>query len=196
MSKVLMTLCLLFTPFFLADRLDKPYNEIEDVEIDILREIEADVYWCLTRLLDGIQDHYTGGQPGLQRMLARVRDLLTRIDGDLTKHMESCHVNLPDFTVPWLNCLFCRELSLEMLWRLWDSYLCEPSGFSSFHSYVCAATILKKAKDLKKLKGPEELMPFLQRGFFEDWSVDVLEEVLAEAFILKSLFHQAPGHLR
>lgn len=38
--------------------------------------VEADVYWCLTRLLDNIQDHYTPGQPGLQRMLARTRELV------------------------------------------------------------------------------------------------------------------------
>ena len=28
--------------------------------------VEADTYWCVTKILDGIQDHYTDAQPGLQ----------------------------------------------------------------------------------------------------------------------------------
>jgi TBC1 domain family member 2 len=51
------------------------------VDPDTLAELEADVYWCLTRLLDGIQDHYTPGQPGIQRMTVRLRELVNRIDG-------------------------------------------------------------------------------------------------------------------
>ena len=30
---------------------------------------QADVYWCFSKLLDNIQDHYTFSQPGLQRMV-------------------------------------------------------------------------------------------------------------------------------
>jgi TBC1 domain family member 2 len=51
--------------------------------------LEADCYWCLTKLLDGIQDNYTHGQPGLliltigiHRQISRLKDLITRIDGN------------------------------------------------------------------------------------------------------------------
>ena len=39
-------------------------NHLSDERLD---ELEADVYWCLTNLLSGIQDHYTSDQPGVQR---------------------------------------------------------------------------------------------------------------------------------
>lgn len=48
---------------------------------DILNAIEADTFWCLTRLLDGIQDNYIFAQPGIQRSVKRMADLVARIDG-------------------------------------------------------------------------------------------------------------------
>ena len=34
--------------------------------LQMLMEVEADCYWCITKLLDGIQDNYTFAQPGIQ----------------------------------------------------------------------------------------------------------------------------------
>lgn len=43
--------------------------------------IEADSFWCLSRLLDGIQDNYIFAQPGIQRSVKRMAELIARIDG-------------------------------------------------------------------------------------------------------------------
>ena len=53
------------------------------VEPSALEDLEADVYWCFTKLLEGIQDHYTPSQPGIQRMIHQMRELVQRIDGAL-----------------------------------------------------------------------------------------------------------------
>ena len=37
---------------------------------------EADAYWCLCKLLEGIQDHYTHAQPGIQRTVFRLEELV------------------------------------------------------------------------------------------------------------------------
>ncbi|KAG5221474.1 RabGAP/TBC [Salix suchowensis] len=47
----------------------------------ILEAIEADSFWCLSRLLDGIQDNYIFAQPGIQRSVRRMAELVARIDG-------------------------------------------------------------------------------------------------------------------
>lgn len=47
----------------------------------VLDAIEADSFWCLSRLLDGIQDNYIAGQPGIQRSVRRMAELVARIDG-------------------------------------------------------------------------------------------------------------------
>ena len=36
-------------------------------------QVEADAYWCLSKLLDSIQDHYTFAQPGIQRMVFKLK---------------------------------------------------------------------------------------------------------------------------
>ena len=43
--------------------------------------VEADSFWCLSRLLDGIQDNYTFAQPGIQTKVTQLRELVTRVDG-------------------------------------------------------------------------------------------------------------------
>ncbi len=45
---------------------------------------EADAYWCLCKLLDGIQDHYTHAQPGIQRTVFRLKELVRRAPSHLT----------------------------------------------------------------------------------------------------------------
>jgi len=78
----------LATPFyavFLSPWLD-PWTAREvagAVEPSALEDLEADVYWCFTKLLEGIQDHYTPSQPGIQRMIHAMRELVHRIDGAL-----------------------------------------------------------------------------------------------------------------
>jgi hypothetical protein len=47
----------------------------------VLDAIEADSFWCLSRLLDGIQDNYISQQPGIQRTVRRMAELVGRIDG-------------------------------------------------------------------------------------------------------------------
>jgi len=44
-------------------------------------QVEADSFGCLSKLLDGIQDHYTFAQPGIQRLVFRFKELVRRIDG-------------------------------------------------------------------------------------------------------------------
>lgn len=46
----------------------------------ILAAIEADSFWCLSKLLDGIQDNYISHQPGIHRLVKRMSELIKRID--------------------------------------------------------------------------------------------------------------------
>lgn len=54
--------------------------DISAVPLDILDAIEADSYWCMTKLLDGIQDNYTSAQPGIQRKVLNLEELMVRLD--------------------------------------------------------------------------------------------------------------------
>ena len=71
----------LVTPFltvFLSEHFDGPMEEwsVESLSPVALTAVEADSYWCLSKLLDSIQDHYTHAQPGIQRTVFAVRELV------------------------------------------------------------------------------------------------------------------------
>jgi hypothetical protein len=34
-------------------------KELEETDIELLLKVEADVFWCLSKLVDDIQDNYT-----------------------------------------------------------------------------------------------------------------------------------------
>ncbi|EXK90627.1 hypothetical protein FOQG_06834 [Fusarium oxysporum f. sp. raphani 54005] len=96
----------------------------------VLDAVEADSFWCLTKLLDGIQDHYIVAQPGIQRQVAALRDLTARIDGNLSKHLEREGIEFIQFSFRWMNCLLMREISVKNTVRMWDTYLVRQHPFA------------------------------------------------------------------
>ncbi len=117
----------------------------------VLDAVEADSFWCLTKLLDGIQDNYIFAQPGIVRQVSALRDLTTRIDSHLAKHLENQGVEFMQFSFRWMNCLLMREITIKNTIRMWDTYLAEEQGFSEFHLYVCAAFLVKWSDQLVKM---------------------------------------------
>lgn len=83
----------LVTPIFevflsaYIDEDPEQYN-ISKLDKDILSVIEADSFWCLSKLLDGIQDNYTFAQPGIQRQIVTLKELVSRIDGKKKKRKQ------------------------------------------------------------------------------------------------------------
>lgn len=76
----------LVTPFlvvFLSEYLEGSVDDwsIANITLEKISDIEADCYWCLSKLLDGMQDHYTFAQPGIQRLVFKLKELVRRIDG-------------------------------------------------------------------------------------------------------------------
>jgi hypothetical protein len=89
----------------------------------ILAAVEADSFWCLSRLLDGIQDNYITAQPGIQRSVKRMAELVARIDAPLSEHLAAQGVEFMQFAFRWMNCLLMREISVKNTVRMWDTYL-------------------------------------------------------------------------
>ncbi|KZF20090.1 RabGAP/TBC [Xylona heveae TC161] len=161
----------------------------------VLDAVEADSFWCLTKLLDGIQDNYIFAQPGIQRQVGALRDLTIRIDAALAKHLEREGVEFIQFSFRWMNCLLMREVSVKNTIRMWDTYLAEDQGFSEFHIYVCAAFLVKWSEQLLKMDF-QEIMMFLQALPTRDWTEKDIELLLSEAFIWQSLFRGSSAHLK
>jgi hypothetical protein len=121
----------LATPFFEVFlsayvSVDPERFDVSHLPPDVLAAVEADSFWCLTKLLDGIQDHYISQQPGIQRLVKRMGELVKRIDAPLAAHFEDQGVEYMQFAFRWMNCLLMREISVKCTIRMWDSYLVSP----------------------------------------------------------------------
>merc|ERR1719221_540297 len=92
-----------------------------------LADIEADCYWCLTKVLSEIFDHYTHGQPGIQRMVQRLKEIIRRIDAPLSVHLEAEGLDLLHTAFRWITCLMVRELPMVCCIRLWDTLIAESA---------------------------------------------------------------------
>ena len=158
--------------------------------------IEADTYWCLSRLLETITDNYIHEQPGIIRQIGDLRNLISKIDVELLNHFDEEGIEFMQFSFRWMNCLLMRELPINLITRMWDTYLSEtPLGFSNFHTYVCAAFLIKFSNELKQ-KDFQEILLFLQNPPTESWTEKDVELMLSEAFIWQSLYKNASAHLR
>lgn len=158
--------------------------------------VEADTYWCLSRLLENITDNYIHEQPGILRQVSDLRNLILKIDPELLQHFEAEGVEFIQFLFRWMNCLLMREVSVALIIRMWDTYLSEtPLGFNLFHVYVCAAFLIKFSAELKE-KDFQDILLFLQSPPTTNWTEKDIEVMLSEAFIWQSLYVNAGAHLR
>lgn len=182
----------LATPFysvFLSPWVELDTTDLSHVNPLILLDIEADVYGCLTKLLDTIQDHYTPLQPGIHRMMARLRDLMLRVDEDLVLHLERNSAEIHHFAFRWMNNLLMRELPFRLIFRVWDACFAEAQGFDEFYVYVCGALLHRFARNLKAMQFPETFQ-FIQKlpAATQHWTETDINELLSQAYIYKSLY--------
>ena len=206
----------LVTPFFfvflcarLPDARPATADDVDALPEGALCEIEADAYWCLSKLLDAIQDHYTFAQPGIQRMVFKLSELVARIDAPLHTHLTEQGLQFIQFAFRWMNCLLMRELSLDLIMRLWDTYLAEhgaddssggydsgagSSGFAVLHVYTCAALLKHYSSELLAME-VSELVTFIQHLPTTGWSTKEVELLLSQAYVFRAHFHASPAHL-
>ncbi|KAK3005241.1 hypothetical protein RJ639_015922 [Escallonia herrerae] len=189
----------LVTPFFvvfLAEHLEGSVDgwSIVDLTTDTISNVEADCFWCLSKLLDGMQDHYTFAQPGIQRLVFKLKEVVRRIDEPVSRHMEEQGLEFLQFAFRWFNCLLIREIPFHLVTRLWDTYLAEGDALPDFLVYIFASFLLHWSDKLQKLDFQEMVM-FLQHLPTQNWTHLELEMVLSRAYMWHAMFNSSPSHL-
>ncbi|KAM3872546.1 TBC1 domain family member 22B [Diretmus argenteus] len=191
----------LVTPFFVVFLSEFVQEDVENFDVaalplDTQRNIEADSFWCMSKLLDGIQDNYTFAQPGIQNKVKALEELVSRIDEDIHGHFKKYEVEYLQFAFRWMNNLLMRELPLRCTIRLWDTYQAEAEGFSHFHLYVCAAFLIEWRKEILSMVDFQGLLMLLQNLPTIHWGNEEVGLLLAEAYRLKYMFADAPNHYK
>ncbi|GAA5838838.1 hypothetical protein JCM9279_003875 [Rhodotorula babjevae] len=183
----------LVTPFFqvfLQSYIDADPEtfDVSTLAPSVLEALEADSFWCLSKLLDGIQDNYIFAQPGIQRLVKKMDGLCARVDAPLAAHLKEQGVEFIQFAFRWMNCLLMRELSVKNIVRMWDTYLAEGGdAFSEFHLYVCLAFLVRWSDTLREMDF-QSIIIFLQSLPTQDWTDKDTELLLSEAFLWSRTF--------
>eukprot|EP01101_Sappina_pedata_P009026 TRINITY_DN5133_c0_g1_i1.p1 TRINITY_DN5133_c0_g1~~TRINITY_DN5133_c0_g1_i1.p1 ORF type:complete len:518 (-),score=92.40 TRINITY_DN5133_c0_g1_i1:53-1579(-) len=188
----------LVTPFvcvFAAFALGVEVNELdyaphEEVQVALVSGgLEADVYWCLSRLLDLIDNDYVINHEGsltLESSQMRMRHLLKLTDEGLLNHLDQNEVEFTHFSVSWLICFFSREFHMDNVASLWDYYICEQHDLFTLHLSVCVAYLQHWSSRLKQLSF-EGIIIFLQnRALTCNWKEDKIRKLIASGIEIRN----------
>lgn len=187
-------------PFFIVYFLEKFPNknidtllnlnsdEINKINEDTLSELETNIYYSLTKLLDRIQTNYTHHQPGITLMIKKMELIIRKVDNNLYEYLKKFEIDYVQFCFRWMNCFLMREFPVILMLRLWDTYFSEEKGFSDFHLYVCACLLLSFSEKLKAMKEFQELIVFLQNLPTMEWTLEDIDTLLAKSYSIRELY--------
>jgi hypothetical protein len=167
---------------FSSETFDAEESSINLLNEDQLFEIEADSYWCFKKMMDNIQTNYISGQPGLQKMLNIMEEIIKLVDNSLWKQLKKLDVSYLQFAFRWMNCYLMREFSLKLIIRLWDSYFSMSDSFNFFHLFVCACLLLNYSEKIKEMTEFQEVIMFLQNLPTNDWSIEDMNVLIARSY--------------
>ncbi|OHS96795.1 TBC domain containing protein [Tritrichomonas foetus] len=170
-------------------------TNIDFISDDQLKEIEADSFWCFSKLLDGLQDLYTKDQPGLYKMLNTLQQVIQQVDPQLSQWISSEEIEYQEFAFRWMNCLLVREFPMPLVLRLWDSYLSNHTKIASSHVYVCAAMMTALSDRIKGVPHAEFVMK-VQQIEPNEWKMEDMDMIIAQAFVYENKFAQTPARFK
>ncbi len=189
-------LCAPFVVTYLSDYVPVDYETCGYTKDDLLAlnksklaELEADVYWSLSKTLERTQDIYTVHQPGAHKIIHKMQEIIKRVDSELFEHFEKQNVDFVQFAFRWVNCFLMREFTLDKVVRMWDTYFSETEDMAVFHVYVCSSLLLHLKNEIVKQEFPG-LLVYLQSLPTMKWTHEEVEVLLAKSYQLKAFFHK------
>jgi hypothetical protein len=173
--------------------LERP--DLHSVPENLLNEVEADCFWCFSKLLDGLQDCFTKDQPGIYKMLNTLVHVVERVEPRLAEWISQEEISYDEFAFRWMNCLLVREFPVGLLFRLWDLYLSNHLRITATHVYFCAALLSTLSPRLVGISHSDFLTMF-QELEPESWSIADMEVMIAQSYVYEKMFAASPSHLR
>ena len=125
---------------------------------------EEDAQLVFGQLMERVEHHFV--QHCVEERMARFYSLFRLLLPDLYHYFEEVQVR-KDMIGSWLQNLLAKELPLNSVLLLWDSYLSHPDGLD-LHEYVCLSVLFRCKEQLFGL-GTSEIHGFLCRlpGFLQ-----------------------------
>ncbi|ORX90747.1 RabGAP/TBC [Basidiobolus meristosporus CBS 931.73] len=135
---------------------------------------EWEIYYCFEQLIDIIADEYYE-ENEINECVAKFITLFRTLLPDLYNYFQDEEVDFNEWVASWNLNLLAKELPLDSLSRLWDTYFCE-ANFLELHVYVCLAILTYCKENLEDLEQSEirtmllrlpelDMDQILQQGF-------------------------------
>ncbi len=61
-------------------------TSLDKISDEHLKNVEADSYWCFTKILNEVLDNYTTTWPGIQKSFLTIKEIMNRVDPELLQH--------------------------------------------------------------------------------------------------------------
>ena len=148
---------------------------------------ETDSYFVFSLLLGNMKRNYLKGFEGVYADLRKLDFLLKKADFGFSEHLRKNEVEVLNFGFRWSFCLLLREFSVELGILILDFFLVGDFQGSEFWVFLMLALLLKFSVRVRQLK-KEQIIMFLQNLPTEAWGEEDIRILVAEAFMLKSLY--------
>ncbi|KAI9331893.1 rab-GTPase-TBC domain-containing protein [Obelidium mucronatum] len=143
---------------------------------------ESDVYYCFAALMQMVEEYcnHVNMATRLSEFLMLFRTLLP----ELHNHFEEEEVDFKECANSWFSYVLAKELPLECLLRLWDSYFSIPNGLN-LHIYICLAILTTLKDNLEELEQSEIhgvllRLPSMDMDHLINQALAIRDEVLAK----------------
>ncbi|KAG0000241.1 hypothetical protein BGZ80_005316 [Entomortierella chlamydospora] len=137
---------------------------------------ECDAFLCFEKMINTLDDYYSSRS--INESVASFMTLFRTCIPDLYSYFEEEEVDIKEWAASALQFVLSRELSLENLMRLWDTYFAVPDWIE-LHPYFCLA-VLKHLKE-----GMEELEQSEIRTILMRLPNLEMDQIVNEAFNLR-----------
>jgi len=137
---------------------------------------ESDIFWSFQALMKKLEQYLA--EDTITDKMSRIMMYLRSVQPELFNYFEEEELSPNDWAMSWLSFLLAKELPLECVLRLWDTYFSYPDGFE-IHIFVCIAILVNCSESLMELD-ISELKSFLQRLPSMD-----MDEIISQAYNIR-----------
>ncbi|KAK9764186.1 hypothetical protein K7432_008518 [Basidiobolus ranarum] len=113
---------------------------------------EWDIFFCFEQLMSQVVEY--SEEHEINERVAKFMTLFRTLLPDLYNYFQEEEVEFNEWVASWNMYLLAKELPLDSLSRLWDTYFCE-ADFLELHVYVCLAILKHYKESLEDLEQSE-----------------------------------------
>ncbi|KAF9426252.1 hypothetical protein BGZ76_002844 [Entomortierella beljakovae] len=137
---------------------------------------ECDAFLCFEKIINTLDDYYSNRS--INESVASFMTLFRTCLPDLYSYFEEEEVDIKEWAASALQFVLSRELSLENLMRLWDTYFAMPNWIE-LHPYFCLAILKHLKENLEELEQSEIRTMLMRLPPLE------MDQIVNEAFNLR-----------